>query len=84
MARRGIDSITLEVLWSRLVAIAEESAGEIIRTAFSTTIRESRNFALVLLDTKGFLIAQSVSTMPSFIGAIPITARELLKIFKIH
>ncbi len=82
MARRGIDSITLEVLWSRLVAIAEESAGEIIRTSFSTTIRESRNFALVLLDTKGFLIAQAVSTMPSFIGAIPITARELLKIFK--
>ncbi|MBT6395669.1 MAG: hypothetical protein HOJ95_13270, partial [Nitrospinaceae bacterium] len=46
MTRKGIDPITLEVLWSRLIAIAEESAREIIRTAFSTTVRETQMFAV--------------------------------------
>ena len=54
MARKGIDPITLEVLWSRLIAIAEEAAREIVRTAFSTTVRESHMFAIVLLNTRGY------------------------------
>ncbi len=81
MARKGIDSITLEVLWNRLIAIAEEAATEIVRTAFSTTIRESRNFAVIILNTNGQSIAQARSTMPSFVGALPITAKKLLEIF---
>ncbi|MDA1000419.1 MAG: hydantoinase B/oxoprolinase family protein [bacterium] len=81
MVRKGIDAITLEVLWSRLIAIAEEAATEIVRTSFSTTVREAQTFALVLLDTKGNSIAQAGSTMPSYVGALPITAKNLLKIF---
>ncbi|MEE9276196.1 MAG: hydantoinase B/oxoprolinase family protein [bacterium] len=81
MVRKGVDAITLEVLWSRLIAIAEEAATEIVRTSFSTTVREAQNFAVVILDPKGNSIAQANSTMPSYVGAIPITARHLLKIF---
>jgi len=81
MARRGIHPITLEVLWSRLIAIAEEAAREITRTAFSTTVRESHMFAVVLLDTKGFAISQANSAMPSYVGSMPLTIRELLKLF---
>ncbi len=81
MARKGIDSITLEVLWNRFIAIAEEAATEIVRTAFSTTIRESRNFAVIILNPNGQSIAQARSTMPSFVGALPITAKKLLQIF---
>ena len=81
MARKGIDSITLEVLWNRFLPIAEEAATEIVRTAFSTTIRESRNFAVIILNPNGQSIAQARSTMPSFVGALPITAKKLLQIF---
>ncbi len=81
MARKGIDPITLEVLWSRLIAIAEEAAREIVRTAFSTTVRESHLFAVVLLNTKGYAISQASSAMPSYVGSMPLTIRELLKIF---
>ncbi|OGL62159.1 MAG: hypothetical protein A3J27_04625 [Candidatus Tectomicrobia bacterium RIFCSPLOWO2_12_FULL_69_37] len=84
MARKGLDAITLEVLWSRLIAIAEEAATEVARTAFSTTVRESKNFALVILDPRGHSIAQSSATMPSFVGAIPLTARHLLKAFPLE
>ena len=74
MARKGIDPITLEVLWSRLIAIAEEAAKEIVRTAFSTTVRESHLFAVVLLNTKGYAISQASSAMPSFVGSMPLTS----------
>jgi hypothetical protein len=36
-----LDAIALEVWWSRLVAIADEAATTLPRTAFSTIIRES-------------------------------------------
>ena len=81
MVRKGIDSITLEVLWSRLIAITEEAATEIVRTSFSTTLRESNNFAVVLLDPKGQSVAQSTATIPAFVGALPIAAKNLLAIF---
>ncbi len=42
-----LDAITLEVWWSRLVAIADEAATTLLRTAFSTIIRESNDYTVV-------------------------------------
>jgi hypothetical protein len=44
MNQRTIDPITLEIWWSRLVAIADEAATTLVRTAFSTIIRESNDY----------------------------------------
>jgi hypothetical protein len=41
MTAEPLDAITLEVWWSRLVVIAGEAATTLLRTAFSTIIRES-------------------------------------------
>ncbi|MEE8292605.1 MAG: hydantoinase B/oxoprolinase family protein, partial [Candidatus Tectomicrobia bacterium] len=46
------DPISLEILWSRLVAITDEAAATLIRTSFSTIVRESLDFACVLLDAQ--------------------------------
>lgn len=32
------DPITLEILWSRLISIADESAAALLRTSFDTAI----------------------------------------------
>ena len=45
----GFDAITLEILWSRLISIADEAAAALLRTAFSTIVRESNDFATVLM-----------------------------------
>jgi N-methylhydantoinase B len=37
MTTEPLDTIKLEVWWSRLVAIADEAATTLLRTAFSTT-----------------------------------------------
>src|ERR1700730_5273495 len=52
----AIDSITLEVLRTRLAAIAEEGALTIERTACSPVIAESRDCSCTLLDANAQLL----------------------------
>ena len=75
------DSITLEILWSRLIAIVDEASATLVRTSFSTIVRESNDFACVLLDAHGHSLAQSTLSIPSFIGTLPVTVRHLLRRF---
>jgi N-methylhydantoinase B len=51
-----LDAVTLEVLRSRLQAIAEEGAITIERTAISPVIAESRDYSCTLLEANGDLI----------------------------
>ncbi len=78
---REIDLITLEILWSRLIAIVDEASATLVRTSFSTIVRESNDFACVLLDAEGHSLAQSTLSIPSFIGTLPVTVRHLLRRF---
>ena len=76
---RTYDAIELSVLWARLVSIVDEAGTTLQRTSFSTVTRESADFAVVLLDTKGQSIAQSSVSVPSFLGVMPFLVKALLK-----
>ncbi|MBI3967090.1 MAG: hydantoinase B/oxoprolinase family protein [Chloroflexi bacterium] len=82
--RTAFDPIELEVLWNRLIAIVDEAAAALVRTAFSAIVRESNDFACVLLDPHGRSVAQSSISVPSFIGTMPRTLKELLKVFPLE
>lgn len=75
------DPITLEVLWSRLVAVADESATTLLRTAFSTIIRESNDYATCLMNIKGETVAECSGGIPTFAGLLGRTSRHFLKRF---
>ena len=75
------DPITLEILWSRLTAIADQSAKTLVRTSFSTIVRESNDYATALMDADGALLAENTIGIPSFLGIMPRTLRELLRRF---
>ena len=74
-----LDPITLEILWSRVIAIVDEASATLVRTSFSPIVRESNDFACVLLDAEGHSLAQSSLSIPSFIGTLPVTVRHLLR-----
>ena len=57
------DPITLEVYWNRLISIADEAATGLLRTAFSTIVRESNDYATVLMDRNGDSVAENTATM---------------------
>ena len=66
-----LDSITLEILWSRLIAAVDEAAVALVRTSFSTLAREANDLAAVLLDPRGQLVAESTGAIPAFLGTVP-------------
>lgn len=72
------DSISLSILWSRLLAIVDEAGTTLQRTSFSTVTRESNDFAVVLMDEQGRSIAQSSTSVPSFLGVLPMLTKALL------
>ena len=73
------DPVTLEILWSRLISIADESAAALLRTAFSTVVRESNDFTTVLLDADCNCLAENTGGIPSFVGMVPSTVRAMLE-----
>ena len=73
------DPVVLEILWGRLVAIVDESATALQRTSFSTTVRESNDFACVLLAPDGTSLAENTLGVPSFAGVMSLVMRRFLE-----
>ena len=72
------DPVTLQILWSRLISIADEAAAALHRTSFSTIVRESNDFATVLMDADGASLAENSIGIPSFVGLLPRTLKHML------
>ena len=79
---RKLDAVTLEVIWNRMISSVDEAAKAIVRTSFSTLSNEANDFACVLTDANGQLLAQNSGSIPSFIGTLPETVRHTLKKFE--
>jgi N-methylhydantoinase B len=80
-AEEDFDPITLEILWSRLISIADEAAAALLRTAFSTIVRESNDFATVLMDAQGDSISENTGGIASFSCILPRTTKHFLAKF---
>ena len=61
-----IDPVSLEIIWQRLVSIADEMDNSTIRTSFSTIVGESHDFGCVLMDEMGNGLSQAVWSPPQF------------------
>ncbi|TAJ78025.1 hydantoinase B/oxoprolinase family protein [bacterium] len=84
MRDQAIDPVMLEVIWNRLLSVATEQQDALMQTAFSTIVRESQDLACGMFDTKGKMIAQSVSGTPGHINAMATSMRHFLAAFPSH
>jgi 5-oxoprolinase (ATP-hydrolysing) len=75
------DSVSLEIMWARLVTVVEEMWHSICRTAFSLIISEAQDFACDILDPDGETLAHSPRAMPVFNIALPRAVKALLAKF---
>ncbi|TWB63937.1 hydantoinase B/oxoprolinase family protein [Nitrospirillum viridazoti] len=76
-----INPITLEIWWSRLIAIADEAAATLLRTSFSTVIRESNDYVTVLMDADGETIGECTLGIPAFAALVGRATRAMLDRF---
>jgi N-methylhydantoinase B len=76
-----IDPITLEVLWNRVLSVTNEQQAALMRTAFSTIVRESQDLACGVFDVRGNMVAQSETGTPGHINAMATGVRHFLKAY---
>ena len=70
--------IQRQIMWNRLIAVVEEQAQTLIRTAFSTTVREAGDLSAGVFDTRGRMVAQAVTGTPGHVNSMANAVRHFL------
>ncbi len=73
--------LPLDILWPRLIAIADEMATTLVRTAFTHDVIEVHDMSTGLYDDRGYLIAQSWLGAMGHVGVMPVFGKSLLRAF---
>ncbi|MFL1461917.1 hydantoinase B/oxoprolinase family protein [Roseococcus sp. DSY-14] len=66
----ALDLIQRQIQWNRLIAVVEEQAQTMIRTAFSTTVREAGDLSAGIFDLQGRMLAQAVTGTPGHVNSM--------------
>src|SRR5262245_992006 len=80
-SRDRLDPVTTSILWSRLLALVDEAAATLIRTSFSTIVREVHDMTQLLTDDRGLTLAQSAVSTPGFVGTTAGGVRRFLELY---
>jgi N-methylhydantoinase B len=68
IARRR--EVQYQIMWNRLISILEEQALTLVRTAFSTSVREAGDLSAGVFDRDGRMIAQAVTGTPGHVNTM--------------
>ena len=63
-------TVANQVMWNRLISVVEEQAQALIRTAFSTSVREAGDLSAGVYDVGGQMLAQAVTGTPGHVNAM--------------
>ncbi|MDJ1007330.1 MAG: hydantoinase B/oxoprolinase family protein [Paracoccaceae bacterium] len=66
----SLSAIDYQIMWTRLIAVVEEQAMTLVRTAFSTSVREAGDLSAGLFDRQARMIAQAVTGTPGHVNAM--------------
>ena len=62
--------VHMQVMWNRLISVVEEQARTLVRTAFSTSVREAGDLSAGVFDRQGRMLAQAVTGTPGHVNAM--------------
>jgi N-methylhydantoinase B len=65
-----LEPVLLEVLWNRLISVVEEQARALMRTSFTSVVREAGDLSAGLFDRRGRMVAQAVTGTPGHVNAM--------------
>ena len=83
MNNAALSKITQQVMWDRLIAVVEEQAQTLIRTAFGTIVREAGDLSAGVYDLRGRMIAQAVTGTPGHVNTMAVAVEHFLKRFPV-
>src|SRR5262245_32453791 len=76
--------IPSQIMWSRLIAVVEEQAQTMLRTAFSTSVREAGDLSAGVFDRQGRMLAQAVTGTPGHVNSMANAVRHFLDVYPLR
>ena len=80
----GASLIDLQIMWHRLIAVVEEQAQVLLRTAFSPIVRECGDLSAGVFDLKGRMLAQAVTGTPGHVNSMAESVKHFIAHFPIE
>ncbi len=77
----ALSDLRMQVMWTRLISIVEEQAQTLMRTAFSTTVRDAGDLAAAMFDPRGRMVAEAVTGTPGHLNSMAAGVRHFLDKF---
>ena len=74
-----MDQLEEDVLWNRLVSVVNEQAAALMRTSFTSIVREAGDLSAGVFDRRGRMMAQAVTGTPGHINSMATCMRHFLK-----
>lgn len=65
-----LSKVVYQVMWNRLISVVEEQAQALVRTAFSTSVREAGDLSAGVYNARGEMLAQAVTGTPGHVNAM--------------
>jgi len=75
-----VNDLNRQLIWNRLLTIVEEQAQTLMRTAFSTVVREAGDLSAGVFDAHGAMLAQAVTGTPGHVNAMAASVGKFLAI----
>src|SRR6202045_1372478 len=79
----ALAQIHTQIMWNRLIAVVEEQAQTMIRTAFSTSVREAGDLSAGVFDRQGRMLAQAVTGTPGHVNSMANGVKYFLEVYPI-
>src|SRR3981189_3898674 len=74
----ALSALHTQIIWSRLIAVVEEQAQTLVRTAFSTSVREAGDLSAGVFDAEGRMLAQAVTGTPGHVNSMANAVKHFL------
>jgi len=78
---RALDTIRTQVMWNRLIAVVEEQAQSLLRTAFGAVAREAGDLSAGVYDVEARMLAQAVTGTPGHVNTMATAVRHFVDRF---
>lgn len=80
----SVGLIDLQIMWNRLIAVVEEQAQTLMRTAFSPIVRECGDLSAGVFDLQGRMLAQAVTGTPGHVNSMAELVKHFLRYFPVE
>src|SRR5436853_5458150 len=73
-----------QVIWNRLIALVEEQAQVLLKTAFGPITREAGDLSAGVFDARGRMLAQAITGTPGHVNSMANAVKHFLDVYPLE